>query len=194
MKEKKKRTTALILISVAWIVIYSGRLIAPTLLLQIEADLGISHQLSGIALTSMWLMYGVMQYPGGALSDIIGRKRVIILSLSLFGIAMFLVGTVINFYMLLLTFSLIGMTAGLFPSASLTMIAEMFGPKKGKALGIRSALGSFSGLLPTVLPLISFMIGWRTTFFIWTGLAFLIAYVFYSLVEETLKSPQREAY
>ncbi|MFW6176277.1 MAG: MFS transporter [Thermoplasmatota archaeon] len=187
MDSKRKKYVALAFISIAWLIIFIGRVTAPTLLKDIISDLNITSYQAGWAMTSLWLFYGIMQFPGGALSDAKGRKNVIILSLILFGVSVFLISITFNYIVLIITFSLLGFGAGFLPSPSLTMISEIFGPEKGKALGIRSAVTGLSGLVPFALPFITLLIGWREVFVIWGIIAFLIAFLFYNFVEESLK-------
>ncbi len=191
MDSKRKKYVALAFISLAWLIIFIGRVTAPTLLKDITSDLNISSYQAGWAMTSLWLFYGIMQFPGGALSDSKGRKNVIMLSLILFGVAVLLISFSFNYIVLILTFSLLGFGAGFLPSPSLTMISEIFGPEKGKALGIRSAVTGLSGLVPFALPFITLLIGWREVFVLWGIIAFIIAILFYIFVEESLK--QRES-
>ncbi|MBS3816668.1 MAG: MFS transporter [Candidatus Thermoplasmatota archaeon] len=193
MRKPKQKTVALAFISLAWLIIFVGRLTGPTLLVQIEKSLNITDPQAGVALSAMWFLYGIMQFPGGALSDSFGRKKVILLSILSFALANILIGLSFNYLVMLVTFSLLGMAAGLFPSPSLTMLSELFKEKKGKALGIRSGVGSLSGLVPMVLPLLALMIGWRNIFLLWAVVSFVILYLFYIFVEETLKEPKKRA-
>ncbi|MEF8832830.1 MAG: MFS transporter [Candidatus Thermoplasmatota archaeon] len=193
MKKIQQKTVALAFISLAWLIIFVGRLTGPTLLVDIEESLGISDAEAGIALSAMWFLYGTMQFPGGALSDSFGRKKVILLSIASFGVATILIGSTLNYIMMIVTFSLLGMASGLFPSPSLTMLSELYKDKKGKALGIRSGFGSLSGLAPMGLPILALMIGWRNIFLLYSIAALAIGYLFYVFVEETLKEPKQKS-
>ncbi len=193
MKKVKQKTVALAFISLAWLIIFVGRLTGPTLLVNIEESLGISDAQAGIALSAMWFLYGIMQFPGGALSDSFGRKKIILASIATFGTASILIGLTLNYMMMIVTFSLLGMAAGLFPSPSLTMLSELYKDKKGKALGIRSGFGSLSGLAPLGLPLLALMIGWRNIFLSYSILALAIGYLFYVFVEETIDEPKKRS-
>lgn len=194
MAKVSQKHVALTLISLAWLIIFIGRITAPTILKHIITDIDITSSEAGIALSSMWFFYGIMQYPGGALSDSKGRVTVIISALIIFSISCFLIGLAVNFLILLITFSLLGFGAGFLPSPSLTMLSEIFGPKKGRALGIRSMVTSFSGFVPLVLPFLTFLIGWRNIFLLWGCIGLIVAYLFYLTVEESLTSPERESH
>jgi MFS family permease len=135
-----------------------------------------------------------MQYPGGAFSDAVGRKKIIALSLVFFSFASFLMGMNINFVTFVFTCSFIGFASGILPIPSFTMIAELFGPQKGKALGIHSSIGSISGLVPLILPFIVVIFGWRNIFLLWGVFGFIIAYLFYLLSTESLTKPEKKSH
>ncbi len=193
MKKIQQKTVALAFISLAWLIIFIGRLTGPTLLVNIENSLGISDAEAGVALSALWFLYGTMQFPGGALSDSFGRKKIILLSIGAFAAATIMIGFTINYVMMIVTFSLLGMGAGLFPSPSLTMLSELYKEKKGKALGIRSAFGGLSGLAPMGLPILVLIIGWRNIFLLYSIVALAIGYLFYTFVDETLDEPKKRS-
>ena len=189
---KKARNIALLLISCAWLLTFVGRITPSTLLVQIVNSVGITDIEAGIALSSMWLLYGIMQYPGGAWSDVQGRKRIIVISLVCFTFASFFMAINWNFLSVLLTFSFMGFAAGILPAPSFTMIAELFGPRKGQALGIHSSIGSLSGLAPVILPFIAYSIGWRSVFLIWGVFGVILTILFLFYVKETLIEPVKQ--
>jgi len=192
MPMNKYQKTSLLLISFAWLIIFIGRVTPSTLLVKITGDLGISDIQAGWAFTGMWTMYGIMQFPGGILADTYGRKIIITLSTLFFSVATFLTGFNVNAISLLITFSLIGMAAGILPVPSFTMIAELFGPRKGKALGIHSSIGSLSGFAPLVVPFLALFLGWRNVFILWAALGVILSIFIYQYVTETLDNPIKE--
>lgn len=188
----KYQKASLLLISLAWLLIFVGRITPSTLLVNITEDLGISDVQAGWAFTGMWTMYGIMQFPGGVLSDVYGRKIIITLSSFFFSIAMFITGFNINAISLIVSFSLIGMAAGVLPAPSFTMIAELFGPRKGKALGIHSSIGGLSGFAPLIVPFLAIFLGWRYVFILWAVLGLILSFFIYKFITETLDDPVRE--
>lgn len=188
----KYQKASLLLISFAWLIIFIGRVTPSTLLVKITGDLGITDIQAGWAFTGMWTMYGIMQFPGGILADTYGRKLIITFSTLFFSVATFLTGFNVNAISLFVTFSLIGMAAGILPAPSFTMIAELFGPRKGKALGIHSSIGSLSGFAPLLVPFLSLYLGWRYVFFLWAALGLILSFFIYKFVTETLDNPIKE--
>lgn len=178
--------TSLLLVSLSWLLIFVGKVTPSTLLIQITGELGISDVQAGWAFTGMWIMYGLMQFPGGLLSDRYGKKIIITSATLCFSIATFLTGFNINGLSLFITFSLLGMASGILPAPSFSMIVDMFGPKKGKALGIHSSIGGLSGFAPLIVPFLSFFLGWRNVFFLWGGLGILLSIFIYKFINESV--------
>ena len=66
------RETVLTLCTVAFFVTMVGRLAISPLIPDIAADLDISNALIGGALTMMWVVYALVQFPSGVLADLFG--------------------------------------------------------------------------------------------------------------------------
>ena len=184
----------LILISFAWLLIFVGRLTPSVLLVQITDDLHMTDLQAGLALSGIWAFYGILQFPSGVFADALGRKKIIVFSLFSFSIASILTGFSNSFLIAGITFCFIGMASGLLPSPSFILIAELFGTKKGRALGIHSSIGSISGFIPLILPVIAVLSGWRNIFFIWGILGFILTYSIYRFADESLKNPEKISY
>jgi len=54
--------SSLLFISLAWLLIFVGRITPSTLLVDITGDLGISDIQAGWAFTGMWIMYGIDEH------------------------------------------------------------------------------------------------------------------------------------
>ena len=184
----------LILVSLAWLLIFVGRLTPSVLLVQITDELHMSDFQAGLALSGIWFFYGILQFPSGVFADALGRKKIIVFSLIGFSVASILTGFSNSFLIAGITFCLIGMASGLLPSPSFTLIAELFGSKKGKALGIHSSIGSISGFIPIILPIIAVLFGWRNIFFLWGIIGFILAYSILIFADESLKNPEHISY
>ncbi|HEC89348.1 MAG TPA: MFS transporter, partial [Thermoplasmatales archaeon] len=184
----------LILVSFAWLLIFVGRITPSTLLVQMTNDLHMSDFQAGVALSGIWFFYGVLQFPSGVFADALGRKKIIVFSLIGFSIASILIGLSNSFIIAGVTFCLIGMASGLLPSPSFTLIAELFGSKKGKALGIHSSIGSISGFIPIILPILAVSFGWRNIFFLWGIIGIILAYSIFIFADESLKNPEYISY
>jgi len=184
MENNHHRT--LILVSLAWLLIFVGRMTPSILLVDIMDELDMSNVEAGLALSGIWVFYGLLQFPSGILADMIGRKKIIVSSLLSFSVASILIGLANSSITVGITFCILGLASGLLPSASFTLIAELFGPRKGRALGIQSSIGSISGFIPLVLPIVAFSVSWRIIFFVWGFLGLILAYVIFMFGDESL--------
>jgi len=190
IKKLKKEHIALCCISLAWFLILSGRYSISNLLPKITQDLNFSWTEAGIAMTSMWLFYALLQFPSGIFSDIKGRKISIILAMVVFSISYFLVGFSIHFFMFFLALILLGAGTGGYPSVGISMITDIFKEKRGKALGIRSSAGSLAYAVPMIAAVIASYYDWRSFFFIWGGISLISIYLFYRGTQESTQLPE----
>lgn len=189
IKKMKRDHIALCCISLAWFLILSGRYSISNLLPKITQDLNFSWTEAGIAMTSMWLFYALLQFPSGIFSDIKGRKISIILAMVVFSISYFLVGFSIHFFMFFLALILLGAGTGGYPSVGISMITDIFKEKRGKALGIRSSAGSLAYIVPMIAAVIASYYDWRSFFFIWGGISLISIYLFYKGTQESTQLP-----
>jgi len=190
IKKMKRDHIALCCISLAWFLILSGRYSISNLLPKITQDLNFSWTEAGIAMTSMWLFYALLQFPSGIFSDIKGRKISIILAMVVFSISYFLVGFSIHFFMFFLALILLGAGTGGYPSVGISMITDIFKEKRGKALGIRSSAGSLAYIVPMIAAVIASYYDWRSFFFIWGGVSLISIYLFYKGTQESTQLPK----
>lgn len=73
----KYRHTVLLLCMFAFFVTYFARLAVSPVVPFIIDDFDVSNTQVGIALSGMWIAYGLTQYPGGVLAERFGEKRII---------------------------------------------------------------------------------------------------------------------
>ena len=191
MRGFRKEQTALIFVSLGWFLILAGRLSISTLLVNIENSLHIGHAEAGLALTGMWLVYALMQFPSGIASDVRGRKRSILLAMTIFSFAYLFIGFSTSYFMFFVTLLLLGLGGGGFPTAGIAMITDLFKEKKGKALGLQSSAGSLAGVVPVFASVVALHYGWRTFFFVLSASSFLSTYLFFRGAEESTVLPKK---
>jgi len=126
---------------------------------ELDAD---SHALSYV-LTAYFVAYGLMLFPGGALVDRVGSRRV-----GLAGLAVFAAGALFgalagSLEVLILARVVQGVGAGLVSPASLAGAVSGFPPeRRGAALGIWGASSGVANLIgPVVGGLLTVAIDWR---------------------------------
>jgi CP family cyanate transporter-like MFS transporter len=79
---------------------------------------------------------------------------------------------------------MMGIGFGCFTTVSLKMIANRFTKKRGKVLGVQSAIGSLAGIAPIFILPFADKFGWRILIFIWAILSFIIGIFFIRNVVE----------
>jgi len=104
----------------------------------------------------------------GKLSDIYGRKLIIIFGIILFVITSMLCGLSNNIFELILFRGLQGIGGGILLSLPFILVGEIFSPKeRGKYMGILASVFGISSVLGPILGgVITDAVGWRWIFFV----------------------------
>jgi len=134
----------------------------------IRADLHLSTSSLQWVVSAYVLGYGGFLLLGGRAADLLGRRRVFLLSLTVFLVASGLGGLATDGTLLIATRFIKGISAAFTAPAGLSIITTTFpeGPSRNKALSIYTATGAtgfsagllFGGLLTEI--------GWRYVFFL----------------------------
>ena len=144
----------------------------------IQADLGLTTSQLQWVISAYVLGLGGVLLLGGRASDLLGRRRVLIVALSVFTLASLIGGLVSDGTLLIAARFLKGLAAAFTVPAALSLITTTFteGPARNKAMGIFNAFGAsgfsfglvFGGLLTEV--------GWRWTFLLPVPVAALLLF------------------
>ncbi len=182
---------ALCCVSLAWFLVLAGRYSISNLLPQIVIELNFSWTDAGFALTIMWMIYALVQFPSGIFSDIKGRKITILIAMMIFSFSYLMVGVSVHYTMFLLALILLGLGTGGYPAVGISMITDIFKEKRGRALGIRDSAGSLAYAIPIVAALIASLYNWRVFFFLWAGICLVSVYLFHRLTIESTTLPEK---
>lgn len=158
-------TTVLVLVSIGWIVIQTGRYLLPPLAPAIRPAFGIDNAGFGFALSLLWAVYAVSQFPAGLTSDDLGYRTTLVGSLALVGLAFgaFALASVYGLWLALL--AVVGVCTGVFLIGSRALLSELYGSDRGRALGIHSAAGDIAGVLaPLIATVVLAATIWWTPF------------------------------
>ncbi len=169
---------ALVLISVAQLMVVLDSTIANIALPYIQADLGLSDTSRTWIVTGYALSFGGLLLLGGRLGDLYGRRRLFAIGVSLFGLSSLLGGLASNETLLLAARGLQGVGAAIAAPTALALITTTFpaGPQRNRAFSVYAAMsgagaavglilgGWLTGLNPSLFGF-SFE-GWRLTFLI----------------------------
>ncbi|RZH68524.1 MFS transporter [Natrinema altunense] len=155
------RTTVLGLCLLAFFVTYFARMAISPIVPFIVADFAVSNTAIGVALTGMWLAYGLSQFPSGVLSDRYGEKPVILVAVGGTVIASVLLAFSPVFAAFVVFAVLLGSVAGLHYAVATTLLSRTY-DELGRAVGIHSIGGPLAGLVaPVAAAWVGVRFGWR---------------------------------
>lgn len=123
------------------------------------------------------LTFGGLLLIGGRLSDLLGRRRMFIIAMGLFGLGSLLGGLAESQLMLITARGLQGLGAALLSPATLSLIMSNFkeGKERNRALGIWASMGGVGMSLGLLLGgLLTSYVGWEATFFVNVPIAILV--------------------
>ncbi|WP_152041222.1 MFS transporter [Salinigranum salinum] len=155
----------LLAVSVGWSLIQTGRLVVPPLLPAISADLGISAARAGFALTVLWGLYALLQYPSGRLSDRLSRKTLLVGGLVLLSVGFLALSAAPTYVVFVVGAAVVGVGAGLYPTPARGLVSDLFVARRGQAFGIHTASGDTGGVVAAGLAtLVLGLATWRAAF------------------------------
>jgi EmrB/QacA subfamily drug resistance transporter len=133
----------------------------------IREDLGLSTSSLQWVVSAYVLGYGGFLLLGGRAADLLGRRRMFLISLGVFVVASALGGLVDDGSLLIATRFIKGVSAGFTAPAGLSIITTSFaeGPARNKAVSIYTATGAAGFSLGLVFGGLLTEIGWRWVFF-----------------------------
>lgn len=178
----------LILLTFGLATVKLGRYLLPPLLPEVIETLSISSVEAGIALSTITLLYGLFQYPGGRYADRLTRKTVLVAAFAFILIGYFVLSQSFHYYVLLLGAAVIGIGMGLYGPTDRAAISDLFTRRRGLAFGINVTGSEIGGGLAAGLSVIALMyFGWRAAFLV----AFVIAAVLVTLIHRWGRGPYR---
>lgn len=155
------RDTVLALCTLAFFVTMAGRLAISPVIPSITDEFAVSNAAVGLALSGMWLAYGLAQYPSGVLADRYGERSIILVAIG--GTAAFgaFLAVVPVFVAFVVGTVLLGAFAGLHYSVATTLLSRTY-DRIGTAIGVHNNGGTAAGLLaPVAAAWVGTRYGWR---------------------------------
>jgi len=161
----------------------------------IRTDLGMSTGSLQWVVSAYVLGYGGFLLLGGRAADLLGRRRVFLISLGVFVVASGLGALANDGALLVVTRFIKGVSAGFTAPAGLSIITTSFaeGPARNKALSIYTATGATGFSLGLVFSGLLTELGWRWVFFFPVPLALITLLAAIQLVPDDGR-PERSAH
>jgi EmrB/QacA subfamily drug resistance transporter len=159
----------------------------------IRADLGLSTSSLQWVVSAYVLGYGGFLLLGGRAADLLGRRRVFLISLAVFIVASALGGLADDGTLLIATRFIKGVSAAFTAPAGLSIITTNFaeGPARNKALAIYTATGATGFSLGLVFSGLLTEIGWRWVFFAPVPVALVTLVAAFRLVPVDIRAIRR---
>jgi len=139
-------------------------------------ELGISLGEMGLLITAFFLIYGIMQFPSGILSDVLGPRKVILWFTVLTCAGSLLFWLSYRYEMMFLAQFIMGIGTSVFYINAVTTITHWFPPeRKATAIGILSASSGIGAFLCYMgFPLAETYLGnWRILYIVVVAILFL---------------------
>jgi len=164
-----RRWLVLALLGTAFFVVILDSTIVYVAVPPIQQELGFSTASVQWVLSSYLLTFGGLLLFGGRLADLLGRRRIFMIGITLFTVSSLLCGLAWSAEMLLASRVLQGVGAAIMAPTALSLLLTTFGegPDRNKALGIWGGIGGVGGTAGLLLggP-VTALLGWEWIFFI----------------------------
>jgi len=158
----------------------------------IRSDLGLSTSSLQWVVSAYVLGYGGFLLLGGRAADLLGRRRVFLISLGVFVVASLLGGFAHDGTLLIATRFIKGMSAAFTAPAGLSIITTTFkeGQARNKALSVYTATGATGFSLGLVIGGLLTEAGWRWVFFLPAPVALVVLIAGIKLVPTSERVPR----
>jgi EmrB/QacA subfamily drug resistance transporter len=154
----------------------------------IQIDLHINEQTVQWVITAYAITFGGFLLLGGRMADLLGRKRIFLVGLTLFTVASLVCGFANSSGVLIGARAVQGLGAAIISPAALSIVTTTFreGAERNKALGIWGALGG-SGAAAGVLfgGILTKYLGWEWIFWVNVPVGVLVFVLAVALVPES---------
>src|SRR4051812_13876290 len=185
---KDRRWIALILLCAAQFVVVLDASIVNVALPSIGKALNFSEENLQWVVNAYVLVFGGFLLLGGRMADLLGRRRVFMGGLVLFGIASLAGGLAWSEGSLIAARAVQGLGAAILSPAALSIVTTTFqeGTERNKALGIWGAVAGSGGAAGVLLGgVLTDTLGWEWVFFVNTPITLLAAFLAPRLIDES---------
>jgi EmrB/QacA subfamily drug resistance transporter len=180
--ESARQTATLALLAFAMLIVSLDQYIVVVALPEIGRGLGYSTQTLQVVISAYAVASGGFLLLGGRASDLLGRRRVLVAGLALYGAGSLVGGLAPTAELLLVARAVQGLGGALVFPATLALINTTFaeGPERNRAVAVWGGTGA-AGLVVGVLlgGVLTQALGWESVFFVnvpLAGIALLLAF------------------
>ena len=132
---------------------------------QFQTAFGVSNAMLGAAFSAMMVLYSLLQFPSGALSDRLGEVRIIAVGSLVAALGAFVLGLGTSFAIVLVGMALVGLGTGTHKTVSVELLSRVYPARVGRSLGVFDTVGALGGVAaPAAVVLATGAVGWRGLF------------------------------
>ena len=185
----RAKTFALILLAATQFVVVLDASIVNVALPSIGEDLNFAQDDLSWVVNAYVLIFGGFLLLGGRMADLLGRRRMFIAGLLLFGVASLAGGLAQSDTMLIAARAFQGLGAALISPAALAIVTTTFseGAERNKALGVWGAVAGAGGAAGVLLGgVLTEYLGWEWVLFVNTPITLLAAFLAPRILDESL--------
>lgn len=180
-----------------WVVLYATRTILNPIMGDIQKEFNLSNATLGMIMSIFFLGYAGLNIPSGIMGDKIGKKRVLVPGVILFGVFAAITGLMPTYGFFIFSWLLVGIFQGFFYGPSYGLSSEAI-PANRITLGsaiINSgmAFGTSLGYYISSYTVHEYGMGWRTPFFIIAVLVVLVGLSMWWVVKDKPKTKTEKA-
>ncbi|MCX6649069.1 MAG: MFS transporter [Candidatus Bathyarchaeota archaeon] len=170
-------------------VMHAYLVVLPALMPLMAGELG-NLAFLGYLASLVTLFYGWGSFPVGFLADVISRKKLIMLSMIICGIATAIVGLSGNIWLTAAGMILVGLGASLYHPPGYAHMALLSSEMRGRFMGIQGIGGDMGMAIAYITSAaLGVTLGWRNTFILWGGVGLLMAVADLLVVEDVPADP-----
>ena len=187
-RTKDKRWFVLALVAAAQFVVILDASIVNVALPSISSELQFSEENLQWVVNAYVLVFGGFLLLGGRMADLLGRRRVFMAGLVLFGVASLVGGFAESEAMLIGARAVQGLGGALLSPAALSIITTTFteGSERNKALGVWGAVAGAGGAVGVLAGgVLTDSLGWEWVFFVNTPITLALAALTPGLIAES---------
>lgn len=143
----------------------NGRIVLSPLLPTVIEDVGITSFEAGLALSIMWALTALSQYPGGRLSDQLTRETGLVAGLGLLFAGFVTLLFTVEYLQFVLGAALVGLGTGLYNPSAYATVADLAVDERGIAFGVLSASMDLGAALASPLAVVVLAVAvWQAAF------------------------------
>ena len=185
----KRSDLSIVAVTTSHGVMHAYLVVLPALMPLMAGELG-NLAFLGYLASLVTLFYGWGSFPVGFLADVISRKRLIMLSMIVCGIASMIVGLSGNIWLTGAGMILIGIGASLYHPPGYAHMALLSVEMRGRFLGIQGIGGDMGMAVAYITSAaLGIALGWRNAFILWGGVGLLMAVSDLLVVEDIPSEP-----